>query len=61
MKLPKRRILMTHWIRNAGETLYRDYQDFIINSFSKVGLSLNPDGSEDHEIKIRDLPEIVGM
>jgi hypothetical protein len=58
MKLPKRRILMTHWIRNAVETLYRDYQDVIINSFPKVGLSLNPDSSEDHEIKIRDLPEI---
>jgi hypothetical protein len=58
MKLSKRRILMTHWIGNAVKILCRDYQDVIINSFRKVGLSLNPDGSEDHKIKIRDLPGI---
>ena len=53
-----RRILITQWVGNAWETLHRDHKDTIIKTFRQTGLSLNPDGSDDRELKIRDLPGI---
>lgn len=50
-----RRVLLTHWVAEAWDLLHSKYQDTIIAAFRKVGLSLNPDGSEDAEIKIKGL------
>ena len=38
--------------------LHEKYKDTIIQTFRRVGLSLNPDGSEDHELKIKGLDDI---
>src|SRR5271155_854134 len=54
-----RRILMTHWVTHAWEKVHKEHKDTIIKTFRQVGLSLNPDGSEDSELKIKDLPGIV--
>src|SRR6266516_386562 len=54
-----RRILMTHWVTHAWEKVHKEHRDTIIKTFRQVGLSLNPDGSEDSELKIKDLPGIV--
>jgi Tc5 transposase DNA-binding domain len=54
-----RRVLMTHWVAHAWEKVHKEHKDTIIRTFRQVGLSLNPDGSEDSELKIKDLPGIV--
>ena len=51
-----RRLLLVEWTLNAYNILYEKYRDSIIKAFQQVGLSLNPDGSEDWKLKIRDLP-----
>lgn len=51
-----RRLLMTYWVSQAWEKLHLKHKDTIIQTF--VGLSLNPDGSKDSELKIKDLPNI---
>jgi hypothetical protein len=53
-----RRILLTHWVGQAWEVLHRDYKETIIKTFCQTGLLLNPDGTEDSEIKIRDIPHV---
>ena len=53
-----RRILLTHWVAEAWEWLHLERKELIKQTFRKVGLVLNPDGSEDAEISIRDLPDI---
>jgi hypothetical protein len=53
-----RRVLITHWVAKAWKILHEQHKDTIINTFRNLGLSLNPDGSEDSELKIRDLPGI---
>jgi hypothetical protein len=50
-----RRILLAEWTLEAYNTLHEKYRDSIIKAFQQVGLSLNPDGSEDWKLKIRDL------
>jgi hypothetical protein len=42
-----RRILLTHWVMQAWNTLYKLHKEIIIKAFQQVGLSLNPDGSKD--------------
>ena len=54
-----RRILMTHWVATAWRKVHETHKDTIIKTFRQVGLSLNPDGSEDAELKIKDLPGII--
>lgn len=54
-----RRVLMTKWVAEAWEKVHKDHQDAIINTFRNVGLSLPTDGSQDHELSIRDLPNII--
>jgi len=51
--------LVTHWVAKAWNILHTDHKDTIINTFKNVGISLNPDGSEDHLLSIRDLPNIT--
>jgi hypothetical protein len=53
-----RRVLLTQWVAGAWKQLHVQYKDTIIQTFRHVGLSLNPDGSEDHEIKIKGLENI---
>ena len=54
-----RRILMTHWVAQAWEKVHLEHKDAIIKCFKSVGLSLANDGSEDHLLKIRDLPSLT--
>jgi hypothetical protein len=54
-----RRILLTHWVAKAFERVHLEHKDAIIACFKNVGLSLAIDGSEDHLLKIRDLPNIT--
>jgi hypothetical protein len=53
-----RRVLLTQWVAEAWKQLHVQYKDTIIQTFRRVGLSLNPDGSEDHEIRIKGLEKI---
>jgi hypothetical protein len=56
--IEERRILLTQWVGEAWEQIHRDHKETIIKAFRNLGLSLNPDGSEDSELKIKDLPNI---
>lgn len=51
--------MLTHWVARAWKMLHLAYKDTIINTFRRVGLSLNPNGSKDLELKIKDLPNIT--
>jgi hypothetical protein len=42
----------------AWKRLHKEKKDVIIKAFQQVGLSLNPNGSKDSEIKIKDLEGI---
>jgi hypothetical protein len=53
-----RRVLLTQWVAVAWKELHEKYKKSIIQTFRQVGLSLNPDGSEDHELKIKGLDDI---
>lgn len=54
-----RRVLLTEWVGRAWTQLHTEYKQTIIDTFRHVGLSLHPNGSEDHEIKIKDLDNIA--
>jgi hypothetical protein len=54
-----RRVLLTKWVAEAWKELHEKYKDVIIKTFRSVGLSLNPDGSEDSELKVKGLPDIA--
>ena len=49
---------MTHQVGKAQEILHEEHQYTIIKTFRQTGISLNPNGSKDTELKIRDLPGI---
>jgi hypothetical protein len=53
-----RRVLLTKWVRQAWEDLYTQDGDIIRQAFKQVGLGLSINGSQDHEIKIKDFPEV---
>ena len=55
----ERRVLITFQVADAWKKVYEEYKETIIKTFCQVGLSLNPDGSEDLELKIKDLSDIV--
>jgi hypothetical protein len=54
-----RRVLLTKWVAEAWTELHEKYLHVIIKTFRSVGLSLNPDGSEDRELKVKGLPNIT--
>jgi hypothetical protein len=55
----ERRILLTHWVARAWKRLYSEYKETIIKTFQAVGLSLNPDGSQDKELlRVKGIPDI---
>jgi hypothetical protein len=53
-----RRVLLTFWVGEAWIQLHEKYQHVIIKTFRSVGLSLNPNGSEDAELKVKGLPDL---
>jgi hypothetical protein len=42
-----RRVLLAEWTLDAYNKLHEEHRDLIIKGFEQVGMSLNPDGSED--------------
>jgi hypothetical protein len=56
--IEERRILLTQWVGEAWEQIHRDHKETIIKTFRNLGLSLNPDGSKDSELKIKNLLNI---
>jgi hypothetical protein len=52
-------VLLTQWVAEAWKELHEKYKDTIIQTFQRVGLSLNPDGSEDSELKIKGIENII--
>jgi hypothetical protein len=52
------RVLLTQWVAVAWKELHEKYKDTIIQTFQQVGLTLNPNSSEDHELKIKGLENI---
>ncbi|KAA8894455.1 hypothetical protein FN846DRAFT_973897, partial [Sphaerosporella brunnea] len=55
----ERRILITRCVADAWEKLHDEQGDLIRKSFQQTGISLNPDGSEDHLLKVKDLPDLA--
>jgi hypothetical protein len=53
-----RRVLLTKWVGQAWEDMHTEDGDMIRQAFKQVGLCLPVDGSQDHEIKIKDFPEV---
>ena len=54
-----RRVLLTQWVGKAWKKYHEDNQEVIKQTFRDVGLTLAIDGSEDKQLKIRDLPDLV--
>ena len=52
-----RRIAITHAVARAWKWLHRERQASIIKCFEQAGISLPADGSQDHKLKIRGLPD----
>lgn len=52
----KKRIQMTHCVGEAFKILRERHADMIAKSFLDVGLSLPPDGSQDHLLSIKGFP-----
>jgi hypothetical protein len=54
-----RRILIIYWVTYAWKKVHKERKGTIIKTFRQVGLSLNPNGSENSKLKIKDLLGIV--
>jgi hypothetical protein len=54
----QRRVLLTKWVGQAWEDMHAEDGDMIRQAFVQVGLGLPIDGSRDHEIKIKDFPNV---
>jgi hypothetical protein len=54
----QRRVLLTKWVGQAWEDMHTEDGDMIRQAFQQVGLGLPIDGSRDHEIKIKDFPNV---
>ena len=50
-----KRVLLTHLVTEAWDELHQRYGHTIVSTFRRLGLSLNPDASEDTEILIKGL------
>ena len=51
-------MLLTKWVGQAWEDMHAEDSDMIRQAFLQVGLGLPIDGSRDHEIKIKDFPDV---
>ena len=54
----QQRVLLTKWVGQAWEDMHAEDGDMIRQAFIQVGLGLPIDGSRDHEIKIKDFPDV---
>lgn len=54
----QRRVLLTKWVGQAWGDMHAEDSDMICQAFKQVGLGLPIDGSQDHEIKIKDFPDV---
>jgi hypothetical protein len=54
----QRRVLLTKWVGQAWEDMHAQDSDMIRQAFVQVGLGLPIDGSRDHEINIKDFPDV---
>lgn len=59
VRVRERRISITHCVADAWEKLHNEQGDLIRKSFQQTGISLNPDGSEDHLLNVKDLPDLA--
>ncbi|KAK7219082.1 hypothetical protein V2G26_007085 [Clonostachys chloroleuca] len=50
-----KRVMTTHTVAAACKRL-SEQPDLVINAFYQCGISIKPDGSEDHKIRIKDVP-----
>ena len=55
----ERRVMLTNWVARAWKRLHIEYEETIVKAFRSVGMSLNPNGSEDFELKIKALDDII--
>lgn len=53
--VPDKRVMTTHTVAAACKRL-SEQPDLVINAFYQCGISIKPDGSEDHKIRIKDVP-----
>ena len=56
--ISQRRVLLTKWVGQAWEDMHAKDGDIIRQAFMHVRLGLPIDGSRDHEIKIKDFPDV---
>lgn len=54
-----RRIVITKVVAEAWDWLHREKQLLIIRAFQYTGLALQPDGSTDSLLRIKDLPDLT--
>src|SRR6202165_406675 len=54
----QRRVLLTKWVGQAWDDMHTEDSDMIRQAFRQVGLGLPIDSCQDHEIKIKDFPEV---
>lgn len=50
--------MFTKWVGQAWEDLHKEQGHVIIQTFRKLGLSFAVDGSEDHEISVKDIKNL---
>ena len=53
-----RRTMLTQWVGEAWIRLHKEKGHVIRDTFRKLGLSLAVDGSEDHELSIKDINDL---
>jgi hypothetical protein len=51
--------LMTHCVADAWDKLHREHSSLVQKSFQQDGIALDPEGSEDHLLSVRDLPNLA--
>jgi hypothetical protein len=59
VKIRERRILMTHCVADAWDKLHREHSSLVQRSFQQDGIALDPEGSEDHLLSVKDLPNLA--
>jgi hypothetical protein len=52
-------MLITHCVADAWEKLHSEQSSLVCKAFQQTGISLNPDGLEDHLLSVKDLPDLA--
>ncbi|MCJ1355257.1 MAG: hypothetical protein MMC33_005248 [Icmadophila ericetorum] len=55
----ERRVLITKWLAEAWDLLFRHHSTLIADTFQRVGLTLDPSGDEDTTIRIDGFPHLT--